>query len=100
MQNLRPFVAKCYRGGRSIGNRQSRGFSSSSSPTKNEPSIWIKELGQKARYMREALDLGAELADLAAATGEKVAISADLNLFKPSKALAVYYDDLADLVVV
>ncbi|ANM64751.1 hypothetical protein AT3G02677 [Arabidopsis thaliana] len=44
MQNLRPFVAKCYRGGRSIGNRQSRGFSSSSSPTKNEPSIWIKEV--------------------------------------------------------
>lgn len=45
-------------------------------------------------------DLGAELADLAAATREKVAISVDLNLFKPSKALAVYYDDLADLVVV
>ncbi|XP_020888069.1 uncharacterized protein LOC9320399 isoform X1 [Arabidopsis lyrata subsp. lyrata] len=50
--------------------------------------------GQRARCMREALDRGAELKDLAAATGKKVAILVDLNVFKPIQAQAVYYDDL------
>ncbi|KAG7580405.1 hypothetical protein ISN44_As08g002040 [Arabidopsis suecica] len=189
MQYLRPFVAKCYRGWRSSGNRQSRRFSSSS-PTdlpknelspKTEAALKVGLLGfvmfetvatmvvfqdtdvtrdlaaekgkklascseinyfkpnkhqvlflddddddysrhvltdftnqasctmvvplagssymnilkgQRARCMREALDRGAELKDLAAATGKKVAILVDLNVFKPIQAQAVYYDDL------